>query len=94
MAQLHFPFIFQESSSVINTPLIAPNHFRGVNKRLLNSQEKLHHLVLSLFGRITVLHRLLHQKILRELVGVMNFTLVTPEHFWGINCVILEGPMV
>ena len=24
----------------------------------------------------------------------MNFTSVTPENAWGINCVILEGPMV
>ena len=36
----------------------------------------------------------LHRKILTELIGVIHFTSGTPENSWGINCVILEGPMV
>ena len=40
------------------------------------------------------LHNLLHQNILTEWVVVMNVASVTPENSWGINCVILEGPMV
>ena len=68
------------------TPPITPNKFRGFSKR--NSQEQLHHPVLSLLGK---LHSLLHQNILREFIGVINVTSVTPENSWGINCVI---PMV
>ena len=59
------------------------------NKR--NSQEKLHHPILSLLGK---LHHLLHQYILREFIGVINLTSVRTENSWGINCVILEGPKV
>ena len=29
-----------------------------------------------------------------ESVGAINFTLVTPDNSCGMNCVILEGPMV
>ena len=46
-SRITLPF-FQELTGVITTPLITPNHFLGLNKR--NSQEKIHHLVLSLLG--------------------------------------------
>ena len=36
----------------------------------------------------------IHQNILRELIGVINLTSVTPENSQGINCAILMGPMV
>ena len=36
------------------------------------------------------LHHLLHQNILRESIGVMNFSSVTS---WGTNHIILKGPM-
>ena len=75
--------------SVIMTPSLTPNKFWEFNKR--NFQERLHHSVFSLLGK---LHNLLHTNILRELIGVMIFTSVTPENSWGINCVVLEGPMV
>ena len=39
-------------------------------------------------------HHRLHQNILREMIGLINFTSVTPENSQGINCVILAGPMV
>ena len=78
------PFYF----SAIKPP-VAAKKFWGFSKR--NSHEKLRHPVLSLLGE---LHHRLHQKILRELIGVINFTSVTPENPWGINNVILEGPMV
>ena len=32
--------------------------------------------------------------MLTEFIGVMHFTSVTPEISWGINRVILGGPMV
>ena len=58
------PYIqfFQELISVIVSPPITPNKFWGFNKR--NSQEKLHHPVLCLLGKV---HHLLHQNILSEL---------------------------
>ena len=83
-------FILQELIiSVIISPPITPNKFWGFNKR--NSQEKLHHPISSLLGKVD---SLVHQNILREFIGVINFTSVTPEDSWGINCVVLEGPMV
>ena len=75
-------------NAIISLP-ITPNRFWGFDKRI--AQDKLHHPVLSLWGK---LDNLLHQNTLREFVGVINFTSVTPEIFGGIYCVILEGPMV
>ena len=86
---LHSPFIFLEVISVIISLPITPNEFLGFKKR--NSQETLHHPVLSVLGKIT---QSCTQNSLRELIGVINFTSVTPDNSWGINCVILEGPMV
>ena len=36
----------------------------------------------------------LHQNVLRDLIGVMNLTSVTPENSCRIKCVILHSPMV
>ena len=76
-------FIFQESLSVIATPPITPNRFWGFNKR--NSQEKSHHPVLSLSGK---LHNLLRRNTLRELVqsrkcAINNFSTKNPRGLLG-----------
>ena len=60
-------FIFQEFISVIISPTITPNKFWGFNKR--NSQES--YATLACPYR-EILHNLLHQNILRELIGVIN----------------------
>ena len=69
------PFIFQELFSVIISPPITPNKFWGFNKR--NSQENLHHPVLSLLGKFAQSST---PKYCQELIGVINFTSITPEN--------------
>ena len=68
---------------------ITPNNCWGFNKR--NFQGNYTSLRRPSWERA---HHRLHQNILRELIGVMNFTSVTPENSRGINCVIQMGPMV
>ena len=75
--------------SVIISPPITPNQFWGFTKR--NSQKKITPPCLVPVRK--KVHNLLHQNVLGELISVICFTSVTPEHSWGINCVILEGPM-
>ena len=78
-----------ELIGVIITPPITPTPFWGFHKR--NSQEKLHLVVLSLLGKIT---QGITPKKPWELIGLINFTMATPENSWGVNCVILEGTVV
>ena len=75
--------------SVIISPPITPNKFWGFNKR--NSQAKLHHPVLFLLGKITLSFTPKHSRGInwRDKVH-LGYT----RKSWGINCVILEGPMV
>ena len=80
---------FQELICVIISPPITPNQFWGFNKR--NSQEYYTTLVLSLLGNIAQSFTPKHSQ---GISWRSKFTSVTPENSWGINCVILAGPMV
>ena len=53
----------------------------------VTTRKELHLLVLSLLGKITPSFTPKYS------LGVIYFTLVTPEYSWIINCVALEGPM-
>ena len=56
-----------------------------------NSQEKLHHPVLSLLGKIM---QSFTPKYSQGINWRNKFHPVTPENSWGNNCVIVGGPMV